>query len=258
MRTLYIIILLVSSFNSFCQNKTKSNFTRKIIISYSDSIIEANMLTRNKDIKINDRVNYYWYHSNRINSNRGGYSGKLLHGKYQVLNKVGELISMGEFAYGLKCGEWKYWHKDGEIKSQGTFSDGFKIGDFKYYNSSGKIIDLKKYKKGVLHGNQYNFVDGKQTVKKYRRGKEIIKTPKEKKNKEEDKKITKEEMKENERVKEKIKDKSKDLENNSAEDKSNFFNRLLKSNKEEKETNIKKESDKKSTKRKKKESKEKN
>jgi hypothetical protein len=170
-------MILLGCFNLFGQDEMKPQITRKIVMSYNDSMIVTQVYNQNKTLKTKDYCVYHWYSADKINTNRGGYSGKLLHGKYQVFNTEGRLITEGSFSFGLKTGPWKTWYQSGEIKSSGNYKDGLKYGTFRYYNPNGKIITQEDYKNDKLHGKKISFLQNPPVFKKYRNGNEVIKKP---------------------------------------------------------------------------------
>ena len=95
-----IIIALFSiviSLTVYSQKEEKISH-RPIVITSADSIVYANALMEvpkrhNTDIA----KNYYWYASNKISTNKGGYSGKLLDGSFEVYDVHGNLLKQGFF-----------------------------------------------------------------------------------------------------------------------------------------------------------------
>ena len=173
---LQIIFLLFISNLAFAQQfEKKEQSYRKIIISSKDSIIVANILTRNKGSKIEDNLVYYWYNSNKINSNKGAYYGKLLNGEYKVFNQNGGLVTAGNFKQGLKSGSWKTWYRNGELKTVSNFKNGLLNGKYNYFDNNGKLILSENYKNNLKSGRQYYFFINERKVSRYRNGKEVKK-----------------------------------------------------------------------------------
>src|SRR4051812_435661 len=78
----------------------------KVRITAPGKTIVAELSTKNENAPRTDR-SYYWYGSNAVHITQGGYSGKLLHGKYQEYYPDKSLREQGEFQKGLKEGTWK-------------------------------------------------------------------------------------------------------------------------------------------------------
>jgi hypothetical protein len=53
-----------------------------VTVNHPDYTIKTQMLTQNKEIKVNNERIYMWYASQKIMETKGGYEGKLIHGKY--------------------------------------------------------------------------------------------------------------------------------------------------------------------------------
>ncbi len=62
----------------------------EIIVTSPDSVVRMHIAGKIKKIKPSSEVTYYWYASKRIHQNAGGYSGRLLHGDYNVYNADGK------------------------------------------------------------------------------------------------------------------------------------------------------------------------
>lgn len=168
MRLLLLIILLVTCSPISGQIKDR-NVTREIIIQNSDSIIKFKILTNNpKKQNPDNTIRYYWFHNDQINSNYGGFSGNLLHGKYELLCD-GKLIISGQFEYGLKSGTWYTWSNKGSIKRKVDYKKGIKDGYFiKTDKEELKIIG--RYRKGKLHGKVKYISDDSTYNIKYKNG----------------------------------------------------------------------------------------
>lgn len=182
------------------QKKFEVKESREIFISKIDSSVRFSVLQVNKDIKLDNRKEYYWFSQNQINKNKGGYYGKLLHGKYVLLNDEKQMICQGNFRYGLKIGQWKYWHNNGSIlkienchsglldgpvksfhdngavSSVEHYDDGAKDGVCLYYSEYGDLIRKSRYRDNFKHGSEIVYNNKKQKLK-YKKGKLIVKTP---------------------------------------------------------------------------------
>jgi hypothetical protein len=154
---------------------------RSLNLNIGDSVIKAQICNEAVLKKHFPNAFYYWYYSGKINMNQGGYSGKLVHGKYEVFNKSNKLICSGNFSYGLKEGEWKEWYPGGTIKSVTNFHNGLINGEYFSYDEKGKLISKETYDEGELNGRSYFYLTDTVIVKKFKDGKEITKPSKDKK-----------------------------------------------------------------------------
>lgn len=194
-----IFSLLVA--NTFGQDVNIPN-NKEIKIVNEDSLIIAHVLIyQKKPIEINHSKRYYWYNNVTINSNVGGYHGKLLHGNYKVL--VGtNLVLSGKLEKGLKVGQWVRWRPNGEFLETVEYKKGYKQGKKLEYDSSGNVVGIYSYKNGrkdgkykkwdsdgnLIEKGKYRldkkegrvkiFTNGKKSVKKYNNGELIFKLKK--------------------------------------------------------------------------------
>lgn len=145
------------------------NVSREIIMNSKDSIVKIEILTRTqKKQKLENNSRYYWYHNNQICSNYGGFSGNLLHGKYELFCD-GRLIKSGQFEYGLKSGTWYTWTDRGNIKSKVIYKKGIKDGYFiKTGDRNLKIVG--NYRKGKFHGKVKYMSDDSTYTIRYKNG----------------------------------------------------------------------------------------
>ena len=148
--------------------------TRKEIkLVNNDSTIITQVLVNEiqlKEVKTSER--YYWYSNGTIESNIGGYHGRLLDGKFELF-KENNLLIRGDFTNGLKNGTWKYWNKDGGFKETLNWEDGQLDGDNLVYYSSGGVKQKQTYKSGQLKGKFYKWKQNGDLAEtgKYRDGK---------------------------------------------------------------------------------------
>jgi antitoxin component YwqK of YwqJK toxin-antitoxin module len=176
MRTiiLFVLVFLFKTF-SFSQEATE---TRSM--SAKDNNIAQNFMVYTEAILIkpvNDLI-YFHYHDDKVYQTQGGYSGWLLHGKYESFFSDKVLHSQGEFRFGLKQGEWKQWHPNGMLKSVENWSRGYKSGDFAEYNEKGKMTKSGKYKRNILSGKIITYGDSGAVaqVAEYKNGKPFSKS----------------------------------------------------------------------------------
>jgi antitoxin component YwqK of YwqJK toxin-antitoxin module len=143
--------------------------TRSVIISSGDTIIRMEVITGSIDIKVKSDLTYYWYDNNCIQSNVGGFAGKLLHGNFQVFSS-GALVEEGKYYKGVKQGQWITWLASGIISEINEFDDGLLFGEVLKYNSKGALIESCQYRNGLRHG-EYWVCKGDSTISEnYNRG----------------------------------------------------------------------------------------
>jgi len=168
-----LFFLLLFPSKGFPQREVKKSNTREVIVMQDDTLIRANILTGKADIKLVEQLEYFWYRAGIITSNRGGYSGKLLHGSYHEFAN-GKLICKGWFENGLKTGKWAYWYDNGNISEISTWGKGQRDGEFAQYDITGNIITMGNHKDGLLHGEVSIHQGDSLVIKKYRKGEEKI------------------------------------------------------------------------------------
>ena len=177
----YILWIAFFVFNGMTVNAQKEKedyITREITLNYPDSIIKMTILTNKVTVKTDPSIYYYWFESNDLNKNQGGYSGRLLHGIFQVYDINNHLLTQGNFKKGTKSGVWKYWNKLGNLLYMEEWSGGKLNGDYTKYNNDGSVSIKAKYRDNRLHGKMYIYLNGKVTIEKYKNGKKQEKTKK--------------------------------------------------------------------------------
>ncbi len=146
-KLLFIIALISNTFYVFSQPSATEKKSRQIIVTSPDSVIYAVISTSKKDYKKPDNTKiYFWFSMNEIHSNKGGYSGSLLDGSYEVFNTAGNLIRKGYMNDGLPNNTWNYWNNEGQLIKTEEWNDGIMKEVF-IYNSRGKLIrssDMQK------------------------------------------------------------------------------------------------------------------
>lgn len=122
---------------------------------------------------------YYWYASNHIHVQQGGYSGRLLNGTYVEYDKQRNVREQGAFSKGLKNGIWKKWNTNGSLLMMEAWNKGLRSGPFTEFDANGKAVRSGYYKKGMVDGILTTRLGG-DSVKytRYRQGIEIKKKPK--------------------------------------------------------------------------------
>lgn len=205
----YFILASVFTINSFSQKYTEPDKLKQfnVTVNYDDFTVKTQMLSQGKTIPVNNELVYMWYASQKIMETKGGYEGKLIHGKYTSFYLNNQLKEQGQIKYGLKTKEWKYWYSDGKLREVINWKSGKKNGRYFLYNDYGQLMAKSNFKNDKLHGKFYTY--GQNGIiaekKKYKNGDEIIpkvkvekikqpKTPKEQKVKKEKKKKNTEEQ----------------------------------------------------------------
>lgn len=171
----FSLFLLISGiYFPSAKAQIKEAGVRPVTITTEDSLIKA--FVWDKPIKRHVKVKYpyYWYGNNSIHKNVGNFSGKLLHGKYEVFDSKNNLVSKGNFDKGLKQGVWTYWHSGGSMKSLFTYKNGILEGPFKLYDGLGKLREEGAFNEDNLNGKVTFYQADTMLVKKYFKGKEII------------------------------------------------------------------------------------
>jgi antitoxin component YwqK of YwqJK toxin-antitoxin module len=214
---LYFILINLICLNSFSQKYTEPDKIKQfnVTVNYDDFTVKTQMLSQNKNVAVNNDLVYMWYGSQKIIETKGGYEGKLIHGKYTAFYLNNQLKEQGQIKYGLKTKEWKYWYSDGKLREVINWKNGKKNGKYVLYNDYGQLMAKSNFKNDKLNGRFYTY--GQNGIisekKRYKNGDEVIpkikvekikqpKTPKEPKVKKEKRKKSGEEQKETEPKKE--------------------------------------------------------
>jgi antitoxin component YwqK of YwqJK toxin-antitoxin module len=122
-------------------------------------------------VKADISTDYFWYNAGKINHNQGAYSGKLIHGKYEVFDHQRRLLTLGNFSQGLKEGRWIHWSLNGKIQEICTFRKGKLEGTLTTYKIDGDLLTELKYKNGLLNGKSRYYPNDTVLIRKYRKGK---------------------------------------------------------------------------------------
>lgn len=174
----FVLVGLVFSIRSNAQNfkDPTIGISNRVYVQYTDSLIETFCYRGEKKIKTRDELFYYWYAAQDIKHTRGAYEGKILHGTYTVFYYNKDLLTKGNFKYGLKDGQWKSWHQGGELKSKEQWKNGHIVGMAYYYHPNGKLKSHRKYTDQFGSGHQADYdLIGNLISKKYYKKKELVK-----------------------------------------------------------------------------------
>ncbi len=186
-----VVVFCFLVFAISAQTYTEPSKQKKfnITVNHDDYTVKTQMLSHNKDIKINNERTYMWYSSQKIMETKGGFEGKLIHGQYTSFYLNNQLREQGTVNYGLKDKEWKYWYPDGQLREIITWKNGVKNGTYCLYNDYGQLMAKSTFKNDKLNGKFYTYApNGIVTDKKrYKDGNEIFQKEKTEKPKKEKK-----------------------------------------------------------------------
>ena len=130
----------------------------------------------NEELKIDNKLTYYWFDNGKIFKNRGGFSGQLLQGLYEKTTYSGKLIESGNFMNGIKDGIWKKWDSEGNFIEIENWKKGLKDGKTTYFRPDSDEKIVSEFKDGKLNGWVIEYKNDSVTNRtKYRKGEEIDK-----------------------------------------------------------------------------------
>lgn len=167
---LVMLLLFCNIFTGLAQQEREP---RKVIITAPDTIIKTSIQNKAFTGKIIDSRTYFWYYAGRINQNQGGFSGKLIHGKYEVFDNQQRLLTMGSFINGLKEGTWIRWNRNGKMQGSCSFNKGQMDGSLKTFTVTGNLLTELNYKNDLLDGKSRYYLKDTVIIRKYQMGKEV-------------------------------------------------------------------------------------
>jgi hypothetical protein len=169
-----VMIFILGANMAMGQYSSKDFLTHKIIVNHDNYTVVAYVKPTHKIYVESDRL-YYWFSTNLIKSTQGGYSGKLLNGRYQefFLNK--SLKEWGAFNAGLKTGKWKSWDEGGKLKEEYYWDSGKKNGTYSKYDSLGRLAEKGKYRNDLLNGKQAVMIGDSSKISYFKKGKPVEK-----------------------------------------------------------------------------------
>lgn len=142
----FVVYFVFNNCGLFAQNFEKLPYLRDMEVKSKDSLVTFQILTVQQNVKPVMSKRYFWYADGQIKSNEGGYFGSLLHGKYNVFNKSGNLITSGNFEKGLKDGKWMFWDNTGHLYLLINYSDGKLKGRPIRFDDKGNQVKPEKSK----------------------------------------------------------------------------------------------------------------
>jgi hypothetical protein len=171
---LAILVLLMSTTGTtHAQRGFDITSNNRIIINYTDRIVYAEVRNRKLNQKPKDKYFYYWYNANDIKKTKGGFDGKLLHGKYTEFYSNKNLKTQGTFRNGIKHGTWKSWHTNGQFSEVVKWKKKGTVGEFNAFDENGDLIRTGTYKNDRLDGLVREKVDEKFIKKRYKDGVQV-------------------------------------------------------------------------------------
>lgn len=149
---LKIFIIQVVSCLGAVSSYSQQIITESKTINYQDGQEIFKVCKVNPSVVINDALDYFWYNEySGIKNTKGGIGGQLLHGKYQLFGKSGNLLKESNYYLGLEHGLTRTWDEEGAIKETLRSNNGICIY-MKFKNEEGYIVEWtgEMFKKGSV------------------------------------------------------------------------------------------------------------
>jgi len=168
MNKLKLIAILSFFFLSFEPTVKTKNYVYNIVHEENNRSSHFSILNEIQAFKANKNLEYFWFNNNNLKSNYGGFTGNLLHGKFQEFDSGGNLIKNGNFSFGLKNGDWQFWDKKGNLTGSEYWVKGWLKRKW-FIEDSIKYIE--KYKMNKIDGERKVLKDNKVVkIQNYRGG----------------------------------------------------------------------------------------
>jgi hypothetical protein len=175
---MHIVLISLLLFCATGMRAGDKQSTYQVYINAPDQSIRANVMSSNIKIDADPGRTYHWYAFNKVIETKGGYDGKLLHGEYSSFYLNSNLKEKGQFRKGLKHGKWISWYDNGSIKDITMWKNGEKNGIYRSFTSNGEPVLEARFADDKIHGKVTSFENGKiLSIRKYRKGKEVVKKP---------------------------------------------------------------------------------
>lgn len=143
-------------------------------IEKKDTSTACDAFAVNPKITANENSSYSWYSDGKILETKGGFSGKLLDGRYVSYYGNKNLREKGTYVKGRKEGKWIKWYSNGKINEVAYWRQGVKQGKYAMYNDEGQKMLNAKFRKDKLNGTLTSYEKGKILSKtQYRNGVEV-------------------------------------------------------------------------------------
>ncbi len=147
----------------------KERLTNAISLEKEGYVYKINTLVEAIDRPCESKITYHWYWKHALHSNKGGYSGLLLHGSYEKFDRNNRLCEKGYFQLGSKHGIWKKWDFAGNLESVETWKNGQKHGETHLYKN-GVLNTTQHYVHHQLDGQSTVIQDSCILVSRYKKG----------------------------------------------------------------------------------------
>ena len=118
-----------------------------ITVFIADSIVRCRVVDLPKK-SFKSNKTYYWYHKNEIHHNQGSAAGRILHGNVQAFDEENNLITEGEFHFGLKDEIWNYWDKEGVLLRKERWKRGTLLKETVY--ERGETLGVDNHRKNLI------------------------------------------------------------------------------------------------------------
>jgi hypothetical protein len=152
MKRLIFILMIFTGTNAAAQ-KIPELAVSRVRLSDSSGSILAELSNEPAEMqKARPDHTYHWYSANAIHTTRGGFSGKLLHGKYTEYYPNKNLKRQGKYQSGMTTGTWREWNAAGEPLNVYTWKDGRLSGPFSQYDGRGKLLEEGSYANNLPNG----------------------------------------------------------------------------------------------------------
>lgn len=168
-KTIILFIFLLWANCASAQAFKATPLTRAFSINDLNHRIDCRVLIQKYDLTLKQDVDYYWIKNNKLQKNKGGFSGSLLHGEFHKYNEDGQLIEKGQFFQGMKNGLWQIWDLKGDLVHRMNYNKGLLEGEMIQYGSNGSVVKTP-YRKGLIHGKKQVISADTTLVEKYRHG----------------------------------------------------------------------------------------
>jgi antitoxin component YwqK of YwqJK toxin-antitoxin module len=175
MKKIMIFFLLLSG--AACAQKLPGDGFDKVRIAGSDQTVQAELKESTGEPAMKTDRLYFWYSGNRIQATQGGYSGRLLNGKYSVYYPNKNLKELGAFKGGLKDGIWRSWNESGVLLQSYIWRNGIKAGAFSLFDEHGLVRQSGSYRNDLLEGPLKNYGENNRVSLTYYREGTLISHP---------------------------------------------------------------------------------
>jgi len=168
-----IFLLSVFSYSQSSSSYPKKHFT--FHIEKLDTSITFDVCSVNPSVSVNETSSYSWYKDGEIMETKGGFSGRLLDGRYASFFGNKNLRERGAYVKGRKEGKWTKWHPNGKINEVSYWRMGVKQGKYMLYNDLGQRMLYAHFRHDKLNGTLTSYEKDKVLAKtRYKNGVEVF------------------------------------------------------------------------------------